>query len=183
MKLLENLAAKKKSVEPWVVFVAFDDQASRQRATAACNALTAKLWPGIEFELHWCAVEELGRPESAPAAAACATTAQIVIFASSACADLPRPVIQWLEQWSCSRHGREGTLIGLVETTANRPCCERLDHFLRNLAHRAGLDYLTHAPETGLMPMPDECAWITSKAEEVSSVLSCMLNQTHRPTV
>src|SRR5262245_33438381 len=113
MLSLESSGAPMKAERPWSVFVAFDDLTARQRATAVCDSITAKSWPKIDFEVQWCALDQLGTPESAHATSECATKAQIVIIASSAREELPLKAMQWLDEWCRCRHGREGALIGL----------------------------------------------------------------------
>lgn len=165
----------------WSVFVAYDDLPARKRATAVCDFITARFWPEIEFDLHWCGLDRLGSPECARKAVDCASNARIVIIATSARDDIPAPVASWLNEWCVQRHGREGALIGLIDESAESQRREAVDHFLRAIAHRAGLDYLTHAPESGLALIPDESDWIIAKAEGMSSVLDGILSKTISP--
>jgi hypothetical protein len=163
--------------EAWSVFVVFDDMTARQHATRVCDFISARFWPDIEFEIHWCALSRLGSPECAKKAVNCATGARIVIVATSAREVLPQTAVAWLDEWCAERRGREGALIGLIEEDAESEMREKTDQFLRSVAHRAGLDYLTHAPECGLTPMPDETGWITAKTEQMGSVLDNILTK------
>ena len=175
MSTIEFSPVDGKTEAPWSVFVVFDDPTARVRATSVCDFITAKFWPDLEFDLHWCDVHRLGSVECAQRAVECATTARIVIVATSARAELPQSAVNWLDNWSRLRHGREGALIALIESSSEPHISERTDFLLRRAAHQAGLDYLTHAPEFGLAPLPDEPEWINAKAEQLGPILGDIL--------
>ena len=159
----------------WSVFVVFDDPPARKRATAVCDSITARFWPDLEFDLHWCDIHRLESQECVQTAVDCAESARIVIFATSARTGLSPGAMNWLANWSRKRHGREGVLIALIEASAEGELRDKTDMLLRNTAHQAGLDYLTDVPACGLAEMSDEPDWINAKAQEMGPVLGSIL--------
>ncbi|MEY4385578.1 MAG: hypothetical protein RLY20_861 [Verrucomicrobiota bacterium] len=91
-------------------------------------------------------------------------------------------MLRWLDDWSQQRHGREGTLIALIESSGERHISELADHILRRAAHQAGLDYLTHEPEFEVGPLPDEQEWINMKEHQMGSVLGKILETPIAPS-
>jgi hypothetical protein len=71
----------------------------------------------------------------------------------------------------------------LVEGAAENQAHALVQQELRNAAHQAGLDYLTHEPDTHPMPMTDDPRWLNAKCHELGSVLGGMLEQSlHAPS-
>ena len=166
----------------WSILVAFHDSDAQRRAMQVCDNMVARFWPDMDLQVHWCSFNQLTDANHARDAAARAAGAKIVIVSTHADAGLPSEVGAWLDEWCRQRHGREGALIGLVEGAPNCPGCELAQDHLRNAAHRAGMDYLTHEPACAPEPLPDEVNWFNSKAAEVGSVLGEMLDQQAKST-
>lgn len=163
----------------WSILVAFHDRAARRRAMRVCDNMVARFWPEMEFQMHWCSFDQLASADVANVAARHAALANIIIIATAADAGLPDAVKAWMARWCEQRHGREGALIALVEGSQENQILALTHQDLRNAAHRAGLDYLTHEPAFALAPLPDESASFSLKAAEVGPVLEGILDQTY----
>lgn len=181
MAAIETLPIGGKPEGAWSVFVVYDDPTARERATSVCEFITRKFWQDLEFDQHWCDVNRLCSAECAQKAVACASAARIVIVATSAREELPQGVLDWLENWSRLRHGREGVLIGLIEPSSEHQLSEETDSLLRRIAHQAGLDYLTEVPEFGPAQLQDEQEWINAKEHEMGSILGNILTTSIPP--
>ena len=53
----------------------------------------------------------------------------------------------------------------------------QISKIVRNIAHRAGMDYLTQVPETIGRAIPDSLASCSERADRVTSVLDEILHQ------
>lgn len=146
-----------------------------------CDNMVSRFWPEMEFQMHWCSFDQLATTDIADAAARRAALANIIIIATGVETALPDNVKVWMDEWCHQRHGREGALIALVEGSPEIPTNAVIHQDLRNLAHRAGLDYLTHEPAFAPAPLPDESAWFNHKAAEMSSVLESILDRPIQP--
>ena len=146
-----------------------------------CDNMVSRFWPEMEFQMHWCSFDQLATSNIASAAARQAALANIIIIASGSNAGLPDTVKAWMDDWCNQRHGREGSLIALLEGSPQNQEFALADQNLRNIAHRAGLDYLTHEPDFAPVPLPDESAWFNLKAAEVGPVLGNILNRPIQP--
>jgi hypothetical protein len=165
----------------WSILVAFDDSDARRRAMRVCDDMVARFWPEMEFQVHWCSFDQLANEAAATEATRRAATASMVIVASNAANHLPELVHAWTEEWSARRQGREGALIALVDGPPESSVYQATHHHLRNVAHRAGMDYLTDEPSTAPATLPDGPNGITARANELGSMLDGML-QSVTPT-
>lgn len=165
----------------WSVFVGFDDVRAQQRASEVCDFMAKQFWPEIEFDLHLCDLTHLGEPDYRQHAIMKAATARIVIIATSASKQLDLPLMEWMEGVCVQRRGREGALVGLVDPSAEDELRDAMDFQLRHLAHRAGLDYLTHAPNCRALCIPNEADWVETRAGKMGSVLEEILDKPSGP--
>jgi len=167
--------------QTWDVFVTFDDDRAKQQATEVCDFITRVYWPEIEFELQWCDFGHLGDAEALEKAVRAAAEARIIIVSTSAKEPLPGATRAWMDRLCANRHRREGALIGLVGDDEESESRAAIEHQLRQAAHQAGLDYLTHAPDCRSLPMPDETDWVNAKAANLGSVLGSILSTPMKP--
>lgn len=162
----------------WTILVVFNDLEARRRATQVCDNIVARFWPEMEFQMHWCAFNQLLTPETAKLAIKQAVAATIIIVSTSTDAGLPYPVRAWLKSWCEQRHEREGAFVALVDGSPETAQHTAILHELRTAAHHAGLDFLTHEPNWLPKPIPSESGWIDAKATQIGSVLGAILEQT-----
>ena len=121
----------------------------------------------------------LDQSAEARKAAERAARADLIVFSLSAAGDLPEGVKLWIESWLGKRGEREGALVGLVEGERGLggvACLKEI--YLRHVAHRAGMDYVSHAPPTNWRGIPDSLDSFSRRADQVTSLLDEIL-RTH----
>ena len=165
----------------WSVVVVYEEAAARERAVAFCDQLVNRFWAQCEFDIVWCSFASLQEPDPARAAAKKAARADLILFSAAPEGEVPLPVRAWIESWLDPRGEREGMLVGLLEPVAGicGPQGPR-HHYLRHMAHRAALDYLTHVPQDIAGSIPDSLDAYTRRADQVTSLLDGILHQ-HPP--
>jgi len=160
-----------------MIVVIHDNSEGRVHATLACDRLVERFWSECEFKISWWPSTVLSQPHSATEAMAMAITADVILFAFQPATGLSKAVKEWIETWLSQRGEREGTLVDLVtrgdeahETAANR-------HFyLRQAAHRSGMDYLTREPQNLTWSFPDSLDAFAARADKVTTVLDQILH-------
>ncbi len=158
------------------VVVLFETEAGRQQAIQALDQLVAREWCEHGFATGWSSLAELKDPGMGAEMAAKARAADIVIFAVDAAEDFDLGTLGWIERWigQCDRQ-REGALVGLVTNGPNY--CTDKEVFLRNVAAKAGLDYLTRLPDRimGSSVIPDSLNSFSERACQRTGVLDEIL--------
>jgi hypothetical protein len=87
-------------------------------------------------------------------------------------------VKNWFEGWVSQRQGREGAFVDLTETgSASAIQTPHNKFFLRSVAHRAAMDYLTKVPPAIASRLPDSVESADLRAGQVTSVLDNILHQ------
>ena len=85
-----------------------------------------------------------------------------------------------MQSWAAQRGDREGFIVTLNEPrVAGISKLPEKFVFLRNLAHRAGMDYLTHMPQEMTRSLPDSLDSYTTRAHQMTGTLEQILK---RPT-
>ena len=145
-------------------------------ASSFCDHLVKRFWANAEFNLSWWEFESLEDPPQARQAAQRAVEADFVVIATRRESQLSQTVLAWFEYWVERRSDREGSLVGLMDP-GNVPHGGAVDKYvyLRNLAHRAGLDYLTEVPQDLARSIPDSIESCAERAGRVTSVLDQIL--------
>lgn len=164
----------------WSVAVVYEDRETREGAVACCDHLVARFWAGRELDVEWWSFGQLLTPESAQRALQKAAGADVMIFATRPQGAMPLEVQAWVERWLNQRGDREGTLIGVMGPDAGHDTAER-HVYLRKVAHRGGMDYLTDAAQYIWQDMPESAEFYNERAERVTSVLNEILHQEQAP--
>ena len=161
----------------WSVVVVFEDAATRGQAVEVCDHLVQRFWTDCELAVSWWSWDMLEQPTQAQEAIQKAAEADLLIFAARTETDLPTPLQQWIETWLAMRGERDGALMSLFgkEAQAGEALAER-HGYLRQVAHRGGMDYLTEAPQNLSFSIPDSLDWCSARAESVTSVLDEILH-------
>jgi ornithine cyclodeaminase/alanine dehydrogenase-like protein (mu-crystallin family) len=163
------------------VVILFEDKPTREKAVKFCDQLVQRHWTRCEFRLTWLDFLALGDANAARDAAAKIRGADIVVFAARAEGRLPLIVTEWVEGWLANRKDHEGMLAGLIDGGPLATGWAADKHsWLRSVAHRAGMDYLTEVPQEITRPIPDSLESFSERAELVTSVLDEIL---HRPSL
>src|ERR1051325_1054096 len=131
----------------WSVVILFEDAKTREKAVKFCGQLVERFWSRCEFSMTWVSFSALGDPNAARDVYAKARDADVIVFATRAEGRVPTAVSEWVERCLASRTDREGALAGLVDSTILPGWAAEKHAWLRSVAHRAGMDYLTEVPE------------------------------------
>jgi len=167
----------------WSVMVVYDGAETREAALSFCDQLVQRFWQELEFDVSWWPKEKLRDPHSAQHATSRAVEAHLVVFSIPAKGDLALDVQAWVEEWIGRRGDREGALVGLIDSSNSE---RRLDppqaeRYLREAAHRAGMDYLTQLPASIGSEIPESLESCAKRAQQVTSVLDEILRQQPPP--
>lgn len=164
------------------VVVLYEDLAAREHAVQFCDCLVEKFWTSCAFDIDWWAFELLSEPSAASQAREKASQAGWVVVAVAQCGRLALEVKAWIEKWLANRaNQQEGTLIGLLPAHLDQADVDETDTYLRNVAHRAGMDYLTKVPHAISHPIPDSLDSYSQRAQCVTGVLDDILHYRCKP--
>ena len=160
------------------VIVVYENPAVRELAVGFCNKFACESCADVGLGGSWYSFEELTVPARMEAAAEVAVGADLLAFSVTASGDLPAAIKLWTEIWLRRRGEREGWLVGLVledGAELRRVACLK-EIYLRHLAHRAGMDYLSHFPAKIPRAIPDSLDSFNRRAEQVTPVLDEILH-------
>jgi hypothetical protein len=151
-------------------------------AFGVCDQLVKDYWTTVEFEFKWWQFAGLADAENALAAASAAADADMILFATHPEGELPGTVKSWIEVWLDKRGAREGSLIGLTGKAAETKGRATGKHiYLREVAHRAKMDFLSEIPRLVPGMLPDNIDWVAQRAGQVTSVLDEILRRSAPP--
>jgi hypothetical protein len=164
------------------VVVVYDNPEMRELAEAFCDRLMKRHWAKLNFDVGWWSFESLGGGDAAKIAASKSAQADLVLFAARPQKEFPFHVRSWAETWIRERSDREGSLVGLpTPDQGDPPEAAAMRSYLRALAHRAGMDYLTEIPEELVRAIPESLEVFAQRANQVTDVLDEILH--HPPPV
>ena len=166
----------------WSVVVVFEDAATRGQAVEVCDHFVQRFWMDCELAVSWWSWDMLEQPALAQEAIQKAAEADLLIFAVRTERDFPKPLQEWVETWLAMRGERDGALMSLFgkEAEAGEALAEK-HGYLRQVAHRGGMDYLTETPQNLSFSIPDSLDWYAARAESVTSVLDEILRTQGAP--
>jgi hypothetical protein len=165
-------ANEPKAISP--VLVLLEDDAMRSRAVQFCDDLVQKFWMTMSFQIRWANYASLQDPGTAREIADLAAKADMIIFVAEK--PIPAEVKSWIELWLSERPDREGALVDLY---CSQPAYLDKQIYLRTVAHRAGMDYLTQVPQNLCWCIPDSLDSYSRRADTVTTLLSDILH--HQP--
>ena len=139
--------------EVWSVVVVYEDVSTRESAMAVCDQLVKQFWPEIEFKFLWWRTDFLEDDGMAATAGENATQADFIIFCGGPEHPLSLRMRQWF-QWSLQRNGQDLALIDLTDTGAGGHAREKAT-YLREIARRGRVDYLTNSAADEMSPEPE----------------------------
>jgi len=157
--------------------VLYEDAQARNRVADFCNRIAQRFWGQFEFDVSWSSFESLASEGAANEAAKRAIEADFVVFGIRLDDRVPPHVKRWVEKWLEHRGEHEGALVSVpssgdllrFETSA-------MCHFLRSVAHRGGMDYLTEVPQSLSQLFPDSPESCEERARQVTILLSEILH-------
>jgi len=159
------------------VAVVYEDSQCRDAAVTFCDILVQRFWATHGFEISWSSFSNLQQPTEAADSAEKAASASVIVFATQPQGELPIDVILWIQKWSSKRGDREGALVGLLDPGATKGVADDKHLYLRNVAHHAGMDYLTKMPDSISRGIPDSIDSCSQRAQRVTSVLDEILHK------
>lgn len=168
--------------ETWAVAVLYEDADVRQRALKVSDHLMRQFWSEIEFDFNWWRFSFLEDAVLAQQAGRHLVDADVIILALRRDGELPHNVRRWLEAHLDIRGVRVGAFIALFDNEGSPPPtgCPK-DVYLRRLAQRSGMDYLTGVPSALPGGLPDSLDGFSERAEEQTSIIESILSNTPPP--
>lgn len=163
------------------VLVIYETVAAREyvaRTCGECGPLAA-----ADRMPQWRSSTRLNEPRFADETTQLAIAADVVVFTGLTENSFAPESKFWIERWISKREEREGAIVGIfISRTA--PPREKSgtpkEIYLRQIALRAGIDYLSHVPRFGIKAMPDSLDVYNQRAAQMTSVLHDIL-QTSLP--
>jgi hypothetical protein len=160
----------------WSVVVIYENEEARDAAVQFCDCLVERFWSQCGFDVSWWSYALLEEGTTAAQARDKATEAHLVVFAIGQ--ELPGHVRSWIEDWVLRRGEREGACAGLLPSTV----AESTQIYLREAAHRAGMDFLTQVPPNISWSMADGIESCTERAHQTTSILEEILRSPRPPS-
>lgn len=135
-----------------------------------------------KLEVNWLPFARVSDPLKSGNAAEKAARADLIVFAMSLEGELPGDVKLWIESWLGKRREREGAIVGLV-CGQSGPCATAglKEIYLRHVALRAGMDYLSRTTPTAPVAMPNSLDSFCNRARQMTSVLDDILRTQFLP--
>lgn len=161
--------------------VIYEDAEARQTAVGFCDCLIKRFWDEFDFNVGWWQFDALETSDKAKEGARKASEADFVVVAAHFGSEIPpRSFTNWVELWLETRGYREGALVGLPSPQA-APGFETTPFslYLRAVAHRAGMDYVSEVPQGLSHPIPESVDSCCERAKQVTSVLDEILHAPH----
>ena len=160
------------------VIVISQDTQTRDRAVSFCDDLVKRFWTQCEFEISWLSFGDLGQQNEFRNAVEKGRSARILVISMNPAAEAPAQLLAWSEAWLAGRGEREGYLIGLNDPGHIAASgVSRNFVYLRDLAHRAGMDYLTELPGEMRQAIPDSLDCFCERAGQRTAVLDQILER------
>jgi hypothetical protein len=128
------------------IAVVYTDRQSRQRAMGLCDSLAGHLPKELQLEFTWWNTRYLHDSQVAQLAADALADSDMVLVSASDAAMLAPEVKNWLERGMRQPHSRERALAAYLDKTDRQADTPSLDLYLRDVARRAHVDYLTLEP-------------------------------------
>lgn len=164
----------------WSVLVVYENEQTREAAVSFCDRLVERFWAKCGFDVNWCSHDDLEERNNSEKLAAKAADADIIVFAHHGEKDFAWPVRIWIETWLTIRGEREGKLVALPAKQGNHRVASATA-YLRQIAHRAGMDFVTEVPPSMADALPDSPDVVMNRASHVGSVLDAILHYTPPP--
>jgi len=166
----------------WSVVVLFEDAKTREKAVKFCDQLVEHFWSRCEFKMTWMSFSALADPNAARDFDAKTRRSDVIVFTTRPEVPVAAAVTDWVERCVANRTDREGTLAGLIDSSPLLTGWAAEKHaWLRSVAHRAGMDYLTEVPQDIAKSIPDSLESYSERARQITSVLNEILHKPASP--
>ena len=160
------------------ILVLCEDVKRRMEAVAFCDRMVQRFWTSCEFDINWVSYRDLADPGKFRTGVKQAASAGLLIFAMRLASSIPPEVEAWMEAWLIQRGEKEGSLIALGDPghIASAGISQNFV-YLRGIARRGALDYLTEMPEKLGQTIPDGIDAYPERAQQMTSVLDQILRR------
>jgi hypothetical protein len=155
------------------VVVIYESPAARD---CAYHQLTERFPANITQSFHWCSCEELKDANQLEALVRKAANSDLFIVSATVEGDFSFELKSAIERWLTRREDREGTLVGLFVGSKRGSVAPLKEIYLRHIAHRAGMDYLSHLTPVSSRSIPNSLDTFTHRAGQMTSVLDQILH-------
>ena len=163
----------------WPIVAVYEDERCRDQAMKFCDALVHRFWATAELDVHGSSLSDLEDHSTFRISSAKAVGARFIVFALRPGGEMPTAVCNWIESWLALRGDREGAIVALNDPgTGMGTFVSPKFVYLRNVANRTAMDYLTELPSSVMYPIPDSLESYSARADTVTSVLDQIL---HKP--
>jgi hypothetical protein len=129
-----------------------------------------------ESSAQWMPFSDIAKPGLSEAFFQKLLEADLIIFAASGEGDFKPEFKSWLDRWAVKRKSREGALAGIFNDRKAMDVSSKKEVYLRHVAHRAGLDYLSRLPSHASRIVPNSLDNFNERAGQMTSVLDHILN-------
>jgi hypothetical protein len=133
----------------WSVLAICQQPESRQKAVQFCDELVQRFWDNYDITVSWFTHAELRDPAQRRRLHEASSRARLIVFEAGE-KPIPTEAFRELEECLRAREQREGLLAGIVQGKSSRN-----ELTLRNLAHRAGMDFISEVPPSLDSALPD----------------------------
>lgn len=174
--MVQHITEKARVSEARSVVIVYESPAIREHALQFCARL-AGASKSAALEMNWCSFPLLTQSRAGDDAAQKAADADVVVFAMASAGDLPDEIKLWIEKWLNKRGEREGALVGLLKRKEPLEAASFREIYLRHIARRGGMDYLSHAAPTASRAIPDSIDSFSERARKMTSVLDSILHK------
>ena len=155
------------------VVVIYESPAARDHAY---RHLTER-FPADQIDaFHWCHCGQLHETDCLDALVRNAANARLIIISANAEGDFSYEMKSAIERWLAKREDREGTLVGLFVGLKQDSLAPLKEIYLRHIAHRAGMDYLSHLRPGSGQSIPNSLDTFSHRAGQMTSVLDQILH-------
>jgi hypothetical protein len=163
--------------------VVYETPAAREYAADVCEHVVGL--PADAENFWWISCEELGNTRKADAALRAAENADVIIIAANAEDDFEPVLKLWIERWLAKRHNREGTLAGIFEGEGSSipGVATQKEIYLRHVAHRAEMDFISHLPTSFRKTVPESLDDFSTRAQKMTHVLDEILHTKATPRI
>jgi len=142
-----------------------------------CHLLADRFSEEIDFEFSWWKHQYLLDPDVAWMAGQTIVRADLIIISTHTGQDLSMELKTWMDEWLPQRELSEGALAVLLQNAnQTRNPVTPLGSYLRNLAQRAGMDYMSLAKPVEVHETFDS---IFQRANRVTPLLDNILHTRH----
>src|ERR1051326_2762309 len=163
----------------WSIVAVCQDARARDWAVDFCDSLIQRFCDRFEFTISWWKFAQMHDP----AFARKALRANLLVIAVHSNSELPLKVKSWLEQWLSRRSECEGAIVALAGPGLSRIARlpEETEIYLRNVAHRGKLDFLTQVPPDLSGLIPESIDWCSDRAQQMTALLEEILQAPASP--